>query len=148
MFDFCNSVGGGCGCAPVECLTLELLPTIFSTRVVVSRTTPDRSVRSGMCAENRLYMLVESRLLFGRRDSTYFSCCFRKMAFLSSSWVLLNEVRVSLKDFMALKERKLSISLRVQVFSQISLTLGHIQYHRHVPGGLVVNQLHLIAVPQ
>lgn len=101
MFDFCSSVGG----AAIEWRAVLLPPeTIFSTRLVVSRTTPERSVRSGMCAENRLYMLLLllDSLLLGRRDSTYFSCCLRKMAFFSSSCVLLNESRVSWNDLMAL----------------------------------------------
>lgn len=88
-------------------MVLALPPpeTMFSTRLVVSRTTPDKSVRSGMCDENLLYMLLGSLLppLLGLRDSTYFSCCFRKMAFLSSSCVLVKDPRVSLKDLMALK---------------------------------------------
>lgn len=89
---------------PVEVLVLPPPETIFSTRLVVSRTTPDKSVRSGMCEENLLYMLLGSLpALLGLRDSTYFSCCFRKMAFLSSSCVLVKDSRVSLKDLMALE---------------------------------------------
>lgn len=102
MFDFCNSVGGGG--FPVLVVVLELLPeTMFST-------TPDKSVRSGMCEESLLYIELELAVvsLFGfcLLDSTYFSCCFRKMAFFSSSWMLLKELRVSWKDLMALQGGK------------------------------------------
>ena len=76
-----------------------------STRLVVSRTTPDRSVRSGrssvMWADSRLYteLLVS---FFGRLDSTYFSCCLRKIAFFSNSWTFFNDVSAASISFTAL----------------------------------------------
>lgn len=93
----------------MDAVVVALLELLLPPETMFS-TTPDKSVRSGMCEDSRLYIELDVVSLFGfcLLDSTYFSCCFRKIAFFRSSWMLLKEdvISGSLKDLMALEEER------------------------------------------
>ena len=126
----CSCVTGHCGhcTAPPE-LTPELGADLSLLWPITESTR--RSPRSGRStlvrwAENLWYNEPDS--LFPFRDCSYFSCCWRKMAFFRSSWMLVRWGTAASIDLTVLKQ--FWVSNMLQQWCNNKLTPIHTRHRR------------------